>query len=102
MKTARGDRLMSTRIDEIFSGDIWLGAEAHALGLLDGIGDVRSEMRARFGDDVELRHIDRLGFLEKVLGETEMSGHKGIVGSVTEGILDVLEDRIASAHYRLR
>ena len=40
--------------DSIFSGEVLTGRMALAKGLIDGIGDLRSVMRARFGDRVKL------------------------------------------------
>ena len=42
---------------EVFSGAVWTGSEALALGLIDGLGDIRSVMRERYGDKVQLRLI---------------------------------------------
>jgi len=39
----------------LFDGGVWSGREALALGLIDGIGDMRSVLRARYGDKVRLR-----------------------------------------------
>ncbi|HEV2300822.1 MAG TPA: S49 family peptidase [Stellaceae bacterium] len=41
----------------LFSGDILTGRMALARGLIDGIGEVRGVMRARFGEDVRLRTV---------------------------------------------
>ncbi len=40
--------------EKLFSGEFWTGGQAQELGLVDGIGDVRSVMRERFGDKVRL------------------------------------------------
>ena len=42
---------------ELFEGDIWTGRRALDLGLIDGIGDLRSVMRERFGDKVKLHVV---------------------------------------------
>ncbi len=42
---------------ELFSGAFWSGPRALDLGLIDGIGDVRSRMRAVYGDKVQLRVV---------------------------------------------
>src|SRR5262249_53437158 len=36
----------------LFSGEFWAGHKAIELGLADAIGDLRSTLRGRFGDDV--------------------------------------------------
>jgi signal peptide peptidase SppA len=40
--------------DSLFSGEVLTGRMALARGLIDGIGDLRSVMRRRFGDNVRL------------------------------------------------
>jgi signal peptide peptidase SppA len=40
--------------ENLFSGEVMTGRMALARGLIDGIGDLRSVMRARFGDKVRL------------------------------------------------
>jgi signal peptide peptidase SppA len=42
----------------LFTGDIFTGRGALAHGLIDGIGDLRGTLRARFGTDVRLRLIE--------------------------------------------
>src|SRR5947199_3417501 len=43
--------------ETLFSGEVLTGRMALARGLIDGIGDLRSVMRARFGDTVRLVSI---------------------------------------------
>jgi signal peptide peptidase SppA len=43
--------------DGVFSGEVLTGRMALAKGLIDGIGDLRAVMRARFGDRVRLLPI---------------------------------------------
>jgi signal peptide peptidase SppA len=56
VKTRRGAKL-KTENGELFSGAVWVGAEAVELGLVDGLGDIRSVLRERFGDKVQMRLI---------------------------------------------
>ena len=51
MKQSRGGRLQGPE-KTLFSGEYWSGTKAMELGLADGIGDLRSTLRARFGDKV--------------------------------------------------
>ncbi|MBC7951129.1 MAG: S49 family peptidase [Rhodospirillaceae bacterium] len=43
--------------EALFNGDIWTGRQALDNGLVDGLGDLRSTMRARFGEKVRLRLV---------------------------------------------
>lgn len=64
----RGSRLKGTE-SELFEGDVWTGRQALALGLIDGIGDLRAVMRARFGERVRLHSVSpRPGLLRRWFG----------------------------------
>jgi serine protease SohB len=51
VKHSRGARLKGPE-KTLFSGEYWSGTKAIELGLADGIGDLRSTLRERFGDKV--------------------------------------------------
>jgi len=51
VKESRGARLKGAD-DALFTGEYWAGESAIALGLADGIGDLRSTLRARYGEKV--------------------------------------------------
>jgi signal peptide peptidase SppA len=56
--------------DALFTGDVLTGRMAVDRGLVDGIGELRAVMRARYGDNVRLRPIAadrrRLPFLSRL------------------------------------
>src|SRR3954471_14629813 len=56
VRTRRADRLNGGD-EDLFTGEIWTGARARELGLVDGLGDLRSVMRGRFGEKVKLRLV---------------------------------------------
>src|ERR1700742_2014740 len=51
VKESRGARLKGSD-DTLFTGEYWAGETSIALGLADGIGDIRSTLRARYGEKV--------------------------------------------------
>jgi signal peptide peptidase SppA len=51
VKQSRGVRLKGPE-KTLFSGEYWTGNTAIELGIADAIGDLRSTLRARFGDEV--------------------------------------------------
>jgi signal peptide peptidase SppA len=57
VRERRGGKLAADD-ETLFNGDIWTGRTALRLGLVDGIGEVRSVMRERFGDKVQLRLVE--------------------------------------------
>jgi signal peptide peptidase SppA len=48
VKDRRGDRLTSS--EDLFTGDVWLGAKAAELGLIDGLGSLRQIITERYPD----------------------------------------------------
>lgn len=56
VKTRREGKLNGTE-KRLFSGEFWSGIQAEKLGLIDGLSDLRTEMRKRYGDDVRLKVI---------------------------------------------
>ena len=51
--TRRGDKLKAAP-ELLFTGEVWVGQRAVELGLADAVGEVRSTMRARHGENVRL------------------------------------------------
>ncbi len=70
MVTARRKDRLKEAHDVLFSGEFWTGNKAVELGLIDGIGEMRSTLRERFGEKVKLLPLEdarpwwrkRLGF----------------------------------------
>jgi signal peptide peptidase SppA len=56
VRERRGTRLNGSE-DKLFSGAFWAGEEALKLGLIDGLGDLRTVMRRKYGEDVKLKLI---------------------------------------------
>ena len=71
VKEARGDKLKGIQ-KSLFSGHIWNGEEAAKLGLIDGVGDMRSVMKEKFGDKVKFIRIkDEKGFIKSLFGMSD-------------------------------
>ncbi|OPY98681.1 peptidase S49 [Bradyrhizobium sacchari] len=68
VKESRGSRLKGSD-DTLFTGEYWAGDSSVALGLADGIGDLRSTLRARYGEKVLTPVIAQpTGLLSGILG----------------------------------
>jgi len=100
VRRCRGARL-TAEDGVLFEGDIWTGAGALALGLIDGIGEMRSELRRRFGDKVKLRPVaQRQAWLRRRLGM--VSANEASVGEMwAAGAMAALEERAWWARYGL-
>jgi serine protease SohB len=57
VRERRADKLVLPE-DELFSGEVWVGARAVAAGLADGVGGLRGVMRERFGERVRLVQVE--------------------------------------------
>nr|WP_272213082.1 S49 family peptidase [Marinicella sp. W31]MDC2879026.1 S49 family peptidase [Marinicella sp. W31] len=55
VKDRRGAKL--TDNPDLYSGLFWSGLKGVELGLVDGIGDMRSTLKGRYGDKVELKLV---------------------------------------------
>ena len=69
VRTRRGEKLTADE-DVLFSGEFWTGRRAEELGLIDGLGDLRSVMREFYGENVNLKVVGgqrRFG-IQKFLG----------------------------------
>ncbi len=89
--------------ENLYTGAVWTGRQALPLGLVDALGDVRSTMRGRFGEKVDLVAIAEAkgGFLSRLL-------RRGAPGKIGEAVstlpaeaLAALEERAAFARYGL-
>ncbi|MBR0953943.1 S49 family peptidase [Bradyrhizobium canariense] len=68
VKESRGARLKGSD-DTLFTGEYWAGESGIALGLADSIGDLRSTLRARYGEKVLTPVIAQpTGLLSGLLG----------------------------------
>ncbi|MDR7037902.1 MULTISPECIES: S49 family peptidase [Methylobacterium] len=84
--------------ENLFTGAIWTGRQALGLGLVDGLGDVRTAMRARYGETVDLRMVAEAkgSLLARLLRRTTPGG----IG-LAEEALAAIEERAAWARFGL-
>ncbi|WP_313192221.1 S49 family peptidase [Shinella zoogloeoides] len=83
VKTRRGARLADD--PDLFSGLFWTGTRGRALGLVDGLSDMRSELKRRYGPKTRLELV---------------SAPKGLFGRKTPGVGGLsgdMAERIGSA-----
>jgi signal peptide peptidase SppA len=103
VKRSRGARLKGPE-KTVFSGEYWTGSKAIELGLADAIGDLRSTLRARFGEDVLTPLISPArGWLGRVQPGVGAVGIDGLLGGAgfAEEIISALEARALWARYGL-
>ena len=80
----RGDKLTSPETDELFEGDIWTGSQAQALGLIDGLGDLRPTMREVHGERVKFRTISaKSNPVKRLLGSREDRARQQVLSAIS-------------------
>src|ERR1700688_1327889 len=103
VKGSRGARLKGAD-DVLFTGEYWAGDTSVSLGLADGIGDLRSTLRARYGEKVQTPLIaPASGMLSGLLGRRSpgagsLSSLEGIPGLPDE-LISALETRAIWAKF---
>lgn len=102
VRARRGDRL-KTEEGDIFNGRFWSGRAALELGLIDGIGDLRTVMRQRFGEKVRLRVVsDRQSWWRRRLG---LATRHPVLGeqaaALLDGVVEAADDRAMWSRYGL-
>ena len=87
----RGDALKAknAKPEDVFTGEAFTGRQALELGLVDGLGDMHSRLRAEYGKDVELRVVNptsmgRFSFARASSGGSSSYGDHG--GSMLAGL----------------
>jgi signal peptide peptidase SppA len=96
VRRRRGARLKGDD-ETLFNGDIFTGRGALENGLIDGIGELRGTLRARFGDKVQLRIIDP----EKRRFSLGLPRLPGAGGEAAASPGELLGDLLASVEERL-
>ena len=105
VRERRGDVL--SEASDLFSGLFWSGRTARDLGLVAGIGDIRSTLRARFGDKVRMKLIEpRRGLFGRKFGVGTASDTVGGLGAgigagASAEMLASVEERALWARYGL-
>jgi signal peptide peptidase SppA len=100
VKGSRGTRLKGAE-DVLFSGEYWAGETSVSLGLADAIGDIRSTLRARYGDKVQMPVIaPPTGLLAGLMGRKSGAGTSldGLAGLPDE-LISALEARAIWARF---
>src|SRR5712672_1058175 len=103
VKGSRSARLKGAD-DALFSGEYWAGESAVSLGLADGIGDLRSTLRARYGEKVLTPVIaPASGMLAGLLGRRSpgagsLAPLDGI-GALPDELISALETRAIWAKF---
>jgi serine protease SohB len=103
VKERRGAKLTGPE-SALFSGEYWAGEQAVDLGLVDGVAEARSFLRARFGENVYLPLIAERSWLARRMGGAGtqiLSGLAPTGANLAADALSAAEARAIWARYGL-
>jgi len=103
VKKSRGAKIKGDE-DELFSGAYWTGKKSIDLGLSDAIGDLRSVLRARYGEKVKMPLVaPASGILSGLLGRRsagmELSQLRDLSVTLPDELISTLEARAIWARF---
>ncbi|WP_249780217.1 S49 family peptidase [Bradyrhizobium sp. dw_411] len=101
VKESRGSRLKGAE-DVLFTGEYWAGETSISLGLADAIGDLRSTLKARYGDKVLTPVIaPASGMLSGLLGRRSAGTVASLeaLPGLPEEVISALETRAIWAKF---
>lgn len=100
VKERRGSRLKDH--PDLFSGLFWTGGRALDLGLIDGLGDLRGTLQARYGKDVELQLVTAAkNLFGRRLPGVDTRAPERIAAAAAEGLAQTAEERALWSRYGL-
>lgn len=104
VKEGRGDRLAES--DDLFTGMFWTGVKGKELGLVDEIGDIKSSLKARYGEKTKFKLVDakRGLFGRRSAGGISFDGSaisERLAASVADGLLSAAQERALWSRFGL-
>jgi ClpP class serine protease len=102
VRLRRGAKLGHPENPDLFSGEFWTGTRAKELGLIDGLGDLRSVMRGHYGDKVKFRLVGApRGWLRRRLGFGDAAEQLPESLPWTQDMLAAIEARLMWSRFGL-
>lgn len=102
VKESRAGKLAED--DTLFTGLFWSGEKGLALGLVDALGDMETELRLRYGDDVEIEPVEASrGFVARMISGRATAPRLGgeIGAGAAEAAISTAEERLWWSRYGL-
>ena len=94
MEESRSTKLKKDGNPDLFTGEFWSGSRAKSLGLVDGIGDLKSIMKNKFGEKIKYVTIKpKKSFLKSIFSKSFYS--KDLVGTkkIINDIITYMESK---------
>jgi signal peptide peptidase SppA len=99
VKERRGDKL--SEAPDLFTGQFWTGIRGLELGLVDGLGDMRSHLQAQYGPKTRLKLISQpRGLFGRRLPSAEV-GLERLGAGLANGLAASVEERALWSRFGL-
>ncbi|MBB3237887.1 S49 family peptidase [Phyllobacterium endophyticum] len=99
VKERRGEKLSDN--PDLFTGLFWTGTRGLELGLVDGLGDIRSYLKAQYGPKTRLKLITQpRGIFGRKLPSTE-TRVESLASNLADGVVTAAEERALWARFGL-
>lgn len=100
VKERRGEKLVQD--DTLFTGLFWSGARGKELGLVDATGDLLTEIKARYGEKVEIETVERSkGFVGRFVSGFRGGAAPAVGAGLATGAIEAAEERLWWSRYGL-
>jgi serine protease SohB len=88
--------------DTVFSGLFWSGTRGLELGLIDGLGDMRQELKKRYGQKTRLELVTATRSLlgRRIPGVSSMS-LDAVASGLATGLVEAAEEKALWSRYGL-
>jgi serine protease SohB len=73
--------------EKLFTGAFWSGKKAAELGLVDGVADMRSKMKEKFGEKVEFVNITAKKSFLKSFFQERLNLSKQLISNIEERLI---------------
>ena len=100
VRERRGPKLSLAQDTELFDGEVWTGARAAELGLVDGVGTLREIIRKRY-PDAEITTVEPRKPLLARLGLGPAAALAPVNRGLVTTLLDTLEERATWSRFGL-
>lgn len=88
--------------ETVFSGLFWTGTRGLELGLIDGLGDLRQELKKRFGEKTRLELVSSpRSLFGKKAPSIGLPGLDGIAAGLASGLAEAAEEKALWSRYGL-
>lgn len=109
VKSCRG-RMITQDDDIVFNGEFWTGQIAHDFGLIDGIDDMYSFCKRKFGEDVKFEYIEeRKSFFKKLFKLSSNPSFaiddaqiQNLADSFADSLTDTVINRIEEGRFKMK